>query len=240
MFVTGATGYLGRPLVELAAGARAPGSRARQAGIGSERPAGVEIVRGDALSAPDLAPAMSAGETLVQLVGTPRPSPAKAQQFRDVDLVSIRAASEAAVLARIAHIVYVSVAHPAPMMRAYIAVRREGESLVRATGIPATILRPWYVLGPGHWWPYGLLPAYWLLEHVPSKREAALRLGLVTHAQMIAALMSAIERGPEGAGVMEVPAIRNARRRRAPTVKGPGFSRGMSYFAFASSITTSD
>ena len=46
------------------------------------------------------------------------------------------------------------------MMKAYIAARTEGEALVRATGIPATILRPWYVLGPGHWWPYALLPFY--------------------------------------------------------------------------------
>ena len=218
MFVTGATGYLGRPLVELAA---ARGHRVRalvRPGSEAKVPAGVEIVRGDALSAPDLAPAMSVRDTLVHLVGTPRPSPAKAQQFRDVDLVSIRAASEAAGRARIAHIVYVSVAHPAPMMRAYIAVRREGESLVRATGIPATILRPWYVLGPGHWWPYALVPAYWLLEQVPSKRESALRLGLVTHAQMVVALMSAIERGPEGAGVMDVPAIRDARLDGAPSM----------------------
>ena len=34
-------------------------------------------------------------------------------------------------------------------MHAYVAARVQGESLVTATGIPATILRPWYVLGPG-------------------------------------------------------------------------------------------
>src|SRR5215208_6698396 len=131
---------------------------------------------GDPLSSRDLTAAFRAGDTLVHLIGTPRPSPAKAQQFRDIDLVSIRAAAAAAADARVAHIVYVSVAHPAPMMHAYIAVRSEGESLVRATGIPATILRPWYVLGEGHWWPYALVPAYWLLERVPSTRASAQRL----------------------------------------------------------------
>jgi uncharacterized protein YbjT (DUF2867 family) len=94
------------------------------------------------------------------------------------------------------------------MMQAYIAVRQQGEALVRATGIPATILRPWYVLGPGHWWPYALVPFYWLAERIPSKRETARRLGLVTHHQMVTALMSAIEKGPEAAGVIDVPAIR--------------------------------
>ena len=82
MFVTGATGYLGRPLVARAA---ARGHRVRalvRAGSDAQAPAGVEIVRGDALSAHDLTAALSEGDTLVHLVGTPRPSPAKAQQFR--------------------------------------------------------------------------------------------------------------------------------------------------------------
>ena len=39
------------------------------------------------------------------------------------------------------------------MIQAYIEVRSEGESLLRSSGIPATIVRPWYVLGPAHWWP---------------------------------------------------------------------------------------
>ena len=174
-------------------------------------PAGVDIARGDALAARDLTAALSPGDTLVHLVGTPRPSPAKAQQFQDVDLPSIRASAEAAVAARVAHLVYVSVAHPAPMMHAYIAVRAQGEALVRATGIPATILRPWYVLGPGHWWPYALVPLYWLAERIPSTRDTARRLGLVTHRQMVMALMSAIERGPAGAGIVDVAGIRAAR-----------------------------
>ena len=96
------------------------------------------------------------------------------------------------------------------MMRAYIEARSEGESLVGATGIPATILRPWYVLGPAHWWPYALVPIYWMLERIPSKRESARRLGLVTRAQMVDAMMLAIERGPAGAGVIDVPAIRDS------------------------------
>lgn len=208
ILMTGATGYLGRPLTSLAL---ARGHQVRafvRPGSESRVPAGAQVVSGDVFSPDQLARALSPGDSLVHLVGTPRPSPAKAQQFLAVDLASIRAAADAAARAAIAHIVYVSVAHPAPMMKAYIAARSEGEALVRATGIPATILRPWYVLGPGHWWPYALLPFYKLFEQIPSKRESALRLGLVTHRQMISALMRAIEDGPEGAGVREVPDIR--------------------------------
>jgi uncharacterized protein YbjT (DUF2867 family) len=109
----------------------------------------------------------------------------------------------------VGHIVYVSVAHPAPVMQAYIEARSEAEAAFRATGIPTTVLRPWYVLGPGHWWPYVLVPLYKLFEHVPSKRETALRLGLVTHKQMVAALIRTIEGGPAGFKVVEVPEIRS-------------------------------
>jgi uncharacterized protein YbjT (DUF2867 family) len=86
---------------------------------------------------------------VVHLVGTPRPSPLKAAQFQAVDLASIRATVAAATRGSVRHLVYVSVAHPAPVMRAYIAVRQEGEALIRASGLPARLLRPWYVVGPG-------------------------------------------------------------------------------------------
>jgi uncharacterized protein YbjT (DUF2867 family) len=171
---------------------------------------GARVIAGNPFSSDDVAAACRAGDTLVHLIGTPRPSPAKAQQFLDVDLASVRAAAAAAERARAGHIVYVSVAQPAPVMKAYIEARRQGEAAIKATGIPATILRPWYVLGENHWWPYVLLPLYKLFEHIPSKRESALRLGLVTRTQMVTALLRAIEDGPHGAGVRDVPAIRAA------------------------------
>lgn len=94
-------------------------------------------------------------------------------------------------------------------VHAYIAVRREGERLVTASGIPATILRPWYVLGPGHWWPYLLVPVYAALRCVPGLRDGAERLGLVTRRSMVAALVRAVDVPPAGAvRIVEVPQIR--------------------------------
>ena len=57
----------------------------------------------------------------------------------------------------------VGVAHPAPgvmgrMMEAYIAARSVCEDELQVSGLNATILRPWYLLGPGHRWPYVLIP----------------------------------------------------------------------------------
>jgi uncharacterized protein YbjT (DUF2867 family) len=94
------------------------------------------------------------------------------------------------------------------MMKAYIAVREECEQIIGESGLNATILRPWYVLGPGHRWPYVLLPMYWLMERIPSTRESALRLGLVTLQQMLNTLVFAVEDSCEGTRIFDVPGIR--------------------------------
>jgi uncharacterized protein YbjT (DUF2867 family) len=99
-------------------------------------------------------------------------------------------------------------------MHAYITVREKGESLVGATGIPATILRPWYVLGPGHYWPYMLIPFYALERLFPATREQATRLGLVTLQQMATALTVAVGNAPPaGVRIVDVPVIQRAQLR---------------------------
>jgi uncharacterized protein YbjT (DUF2867 family) len=209
VFVTGATGYVGHALVarltERGHGVRA---LARPESVAS-LPAVATPIVGDALNARSYASAVAPADTLVHLVGTPHPNPRKAREFRAVDLASIREAAHAAKRARIAHIVYVSVAQPAPVMRAYVEVRREGEAIVRATNIPATILRPWYVLGPGHRWPILLAPLYTLFELLPATRDSARRLGLVSLAQMVCALVHAVEHRPPRVRICEVPEIRS-------------------------------
>ena len=209
VFVTGGTGYLGRALLPmlLARGhavcalAR-PGSEARL-------PDGATVVRGDALDAPSFSGEIRACDTVAHLVGVARPAPWKGPQFRAIDLTSVRAAVTAATSAGVKHFVYVSVAQPAPVMKAYLVVRAEGEALVRASGLSATILRPWYVLGPGHRWPTVLVPVYWMLERLPWTREGATRLGLLSRQQMIRALVWAIEHPCVGVRTLTVPAIRD-------------------------------
>jgi uncharacterized protein YbjT (DUF2867 family) len=213
VLVTGGTGYVGRPLAEalVARGHRVrvlcrPESLDRVA-------AGAEALLGDALVATSISAAAVDGGTLVHLVGTPHPSPAKAAAFESVDLASIRASLAAARAAGIAHLVYVSVAHPAPVMRAYVDARVRGEEAIAQSGLTATILRPWYVLGPGHRWPTVLVPVAKLLEWLPWTREPARRLGFVTLGQMVVALVRAVEEPPAPAErrIVEVPQIRAAR-----------------------------
>ena|SRR5882724_8127168 len=96
------------------------------------------------------------------------------------------------------------------VMKAYIEVRTQCEEMIGQSGLNATILRPWYVLGPGHYWPYLLKPGYWLGRQIPSWRESATRLGLVTLTQMVAALVRSVEDPAKGIRVVEVPEITKA------------------------------
>lgn len=212
VFVTGGTGYVGRPLIAALVARGADVSALARPESARRLPAGARPVIGNALDASTFAAAIPLGATFVHLIGTPHPNPSKAAEFERVDLASIRAAVEAAQRGGVQHFVYVSVAHPAPIMKAYIAVRMQGEALVRASGIRATILRPWYILGPGHRWPYALIPLYAVLRAIPSTRDGALRLGLVTRGDMIAALVRAVESPPsdQAARTIEVPDIRGA------------------------------
>jgi uncharacterized protein YbjT (DUF2867 family) len=208
VFVTGGTGYLGRPLI---ARLLACGHQIRalaRPGSESKLPQACTVVLGDALDVASYSAQIKPADTFVQLVGVSHPNPSKAVQFRSVDLVSGKEAIQAAKQAGIAHFIYLSVAQPAPMMKAYTAVRAECEAILRQSGMNATILRPWYVLGPGHRWPYVLLPLYKLMELLPATRAGVTRLGLVTLDQMIRALVCAVERPANGERVVEVPEIR--------------------------------
>lgn len=209
VFVTGGTGYVGRPLIEaLLARSHIVHALARPESA-RKLPPVVRPVIGDALDSDTFASAIPPAATFVHLIGTPHPNPSKAEEFRRVDLASIHASVTAARHAGVRHFVYVSVAHPAPIMQAYIAVRQEGEALIRSSGIRATILRPWYILGPGHRWPYTLLPVYALLRSIPETRAGAERLGLVTRGAMIATLVRAVEEPPaERVRILSVPDIR--------------------------------
>jgi uncharacterized protein YbjT (DUF2867 family) len=208
VFITGGTGYLGRALIPLLVERGHEVRALVRRGSESKLPAGCEAVAGDPLDVSSFKESVAPSDTFVQLVGVPRPSPAKARQFREIDLVSGRASVRAARAAGVSHFVYVSVAQPAPVMKAYQEVRAEVEAALKSSGVPATVLRPWYVLGPGHRWPYLLKPFYYVCECLPSTRETALRLGFVTHAQMTAALLRAVEDPAPDFRLLDVPDIR--------------------------------
>ncbi|HEY7166970.1 MAG TPA: NAD-dependent epimerase/dehydratase family protein [Candidatus Binatia bacterium] len=212
ILITGATGYVGQ---RLALALLQRGYRVRaltRAASAAQIPKGAAVIVGDALNADSVSGALQPGDTIVHLVGTPHPNPSKARQFQEVDFVSIRATVEAAKRVPPSHLIYVSVAHPAPVMKAFIEVRSAGEAMIRDAQLTATVLRPWYILGPGHWWPLALIPFYKIAEMLPSWRASAQRLGLVSIKQMVNALVNAVENPPprEALRIVEVPEIKSA------------------------------
>ena len=212
VFVTGGTGYIGQRLIpELLARGHVVRALVRNGSM-AKLPAGAAAVPGNPLDRATFTDQVAPSDTFVQLVGVPHPSPAKARQFRDVDLVSVTASASAARDAGVRHFVYLSVAQPAPVMRDYVAVRAEGERLIRETGMAATFVRPWYVLGPGHRWPYLILPLYWFWALSPKSRDTARRLYPVKLRSVIRAIADAVDAPPNGVRVIEASELRRAPR----------------------------
>lgn len=210
VFIAGATGYIGRHLVpELLSRGHAVRALTRPSSI-DKLPKGAEPVLGNALDARTFQENIAPSDTFIQLVGVPHPSPAKAKQFREIDLVAIQQSAQAATGTTVRHFIYLSVAQPAPIMKDYLAVRAEGERLLRESNIPATFIRPWYVLGPGHRWPYALLPLYWIWGAFPAHRDTAARLYPVKLADVVRTIADAVHRGGDGIRVIEAPEIRAA------------------------------
>ena len=215
VFLTGGTGYIGSRLIpELLKRGHYVRALVRT-GSAHKLPAGCELITGDALDVNTFADKVRGCDTFVQLVGVAHPSPAKADEFIKVDLASAKAAVDAASRSGVQHFVYVSVAQPAPTMKAYVAVRATCEEMIKEHRLNATILRPWYVLGPGHRWPYLLIPFYWLARRFPPLHASAVRLGLVTIDDMIYTLLDAIEHPVTGVVIAEVPQIRKHKVRPA-------------------------
>ena len=177
-------------------------------GSETKLPGGATPVLAGALQVDAYRDHVPSSDAFVHLIGVAHPSPAKAKEFQEIDLVSARVAVKAAHDAGVGHFIYLSVAQPAKMMQAFITVRSEGEKMIRATRMPATFVRPWYVLGPGHRWAWLLLPFYWVCERIPATKESARRLGLITISQMLTALVWAVENPPDGVRILDVPRIR--------------------------------
>lgn len=209
IFIAGGTGYIGRALIPLLIKQNHfVQCLVREKSI-NKLPAGCVPIFGNALDNKSYIENISLSDVFIHLVGVSHPNPSKKDQFRKIDLVSLKQSVEASAALGIKHFIYVSVAHPAPLMKDYIKVRMECEEFIHTSGLNASILRPWYVLGPGHRWPYALIPFYKLMEKIPSTAESAKRLGLVTIRQFLNKLIYIIEHPGPGIRIIEVPEIRN-------------------------------
>jgi nucleoside-diphosphate-sugar epimerase len=207
IFITGGTGYIGSRLIRELLKKKLRVSALVRSGSEEKLSQEVKIVFGNALDASTFNDKISPSKIFIHMIGVAHPSPAKKQQFIDIDLKSIQESVKAAKDNGIEHFIYISVA-PSNIMKDYSDVRIEGEKLIRENFENATFLRPFYVLGRGHYWPLLLVPVFKLLSLSKSGKEKAGRMGLVWIGQMVSALTWAVENPTNGIRILEVRDIK--------------------------------
>ncbi|OQP64493.1 epimerase [Niastella vici] len=211
IFITGGTGYIGSRLIK--ALLQSGGFRIKalvRKGSEHKLPPGCELVIGNALDATTYTAAAAGADVFIHLIGVAHPSPAKKAEFETIDKVSVQQAARAISDNQLPHVIYLSVSqYPGRIMKEYREVRAAGESMLTTSGARCSFIRPWYVLGPGHWWPVLFTPLYMLTRLIPATREQSRQQDLVTINQMIHTLYFAINHPPEnGVRIYNVPDIK--------------------------------
>jgi nucleoside-diphosphate-sugar epimerase len=150
VFVTGATGYIGRALV---AHLTRSGARVRCLVLPGDplEPASsdlVEVVHGDVTSPNELAGSQNDTRTVVHAAAVMPPAPAG--RIRHVNVDGTRHLIEQVKRWDLQRFIYISaVSATYRVKNAYGASKLVAEELVRESGLPFTILRPTMVYGPG-------------------------------------------------------------------------------------------
>lgn len=213
VFITGGTGYLGRRLIPLLTQRGYSVRALTRKGSEHKLPASCTAVISDPFDAGSFVRAMEHGSTFIQLLGVSHPGPSKKNLFYKIDYASAAASADAATQAGCQHFIYVSVAQtPTSVMHDYQVCRAECEKKIMQSGLKTSIVRPWYIIGPGHYWPLLLLPFFKMLEFIPKTSAKAKSLRLVYLKQMLDTLVYAVENPPaEQVGVFEIEDIRRMR-----------------------------
>lgn len=210
VFITGGTGYLGRKLIPLLMQRGYTVKALIRRGSEYKLPVGCAAITSNPFDAVTFAQDIEQGSTFIQLLGVSHPGPSKKNLFYKIDYASAKASAGAAERAACQHFVYVSVAQtPTSVMHDYQVCRAECEKMIRQSSLKTSIIRPWYIVGPGHYWPLFFLPLFKLLEFIPNTSAKAKSLRLVYLRQMLDALVYAVENPPaEEVRIFEIEHIR--------------------------------
>lgn len=211
VFITGATGYIGKRLTKLLLQRGHRVIALVRKGSEHKVIAGAKVVTADPFDPGSFQTLIPKGAIFVQLLGVAHPSPKKAKQFKEIDLRSVKSSAEAAAVAGVSHFIYISVAMAPPkIMEAYQSVRKEGEEYSKSKKLNCSFIRPWYVMGPGHYWPVLLLPVYGVAELIPAWRQKARTMALVTIHQILRTLVKVVKADPVPLRIIEVKQIRSS------------------------------
>lgn len=211
IFISGGTGYIGTRLIKILLKKDHRVIVLVRKGSEHKVPPGAEVITANPLGAASFQSYILKESAFIHLLGVAHPSPKKAKQFLEIDLPGLKASADAASIAGVTHFIYVSVVMaPSKLMAAYQVVRQEGEAYCLDTKLNCTFIRPWYVIGPGHWWPVLILPLYGIAELIPAWRKKARAMALVTIQEMTAALVNMAEATPLPVRILEIKDIRKA------------------------------
>ena len=214
IFITGGTGYLGTRLITLLLKSGHKVKALVRKGSEYKLPKDCTPIIGDPFDANAFVDSIDEGSTFIQLLGVSHPGPSKKLMFDKVDLKSAAASAIAAKRANCSHFVYVSVAQtPTSIMQEYQECRSKGEGLIKGSDLVASIIRPWYIVGPGHYWPLLLLPLFKLLEIIPTTSTKAKALRLVSLEDMLRTMCYAVDHPPERWRIFEIADIRTIRKK---------------------------
>ncbi len=213
IFITGGTGYMGRRIIKILLDEGYEVTALVRHQSVEKLPKGCKALIADAFDHNTYKDAIPSASIFIHLLGVSHPSPKKAAQFYSIDLASVKESVNASIKTGVHHFIYISVAQtPTKIMAAYQDARAQGEKAISESGLKATFIRPWYVTGPGHYWPLFFLPVYKLLEMIPSTSAKAKQLGLVSLKQMLATLKNAVINEPNpGINIIEISDIKKAK-----------------------------
>lgn len=209
--IAGSTGFIGRALVAALVARGIHATSIMRPGTEARLPAGAHCLVADPLDRATFLDAIRGSDAFVQLIGTPSPNPAKAEEFRRIDGGAGKEGAWACKEAGIPLYVYLSVPLDIPVMKAYVAVRAQVEELIATLGLTATIIRPFYVLGPGRRWPYLIMPFLWISRYLPGLSRYARTMKFSSRDQVVKAIIDAIDHPPVGIDVWDATRLQSVR-----------------------------
>jgi NADH dehydrogenase len=153
LLIVGGTGYVGGYILEALEG-KTPRSEVRIMGregadLSKLRAQGYDTSAGNITNLDDVRRAMQGVDKVINLVAIIREVPSKGQTFEAVIGKGTENVAQAAKEAGVKHLIYMSALAATNESTGYFRAKMRGERAVKAAGVPYTIFRPSFLIGPG-------------------------------------------------------------------------------------------